>query len=123
MRSGRSYHPLDDILPPLAEDMIEDIEEEPDDDAEMQCRNPGSFPVTKRGFQKFERMLQKQIIRQQRYLEVIWNHALGLFANYKQSVVADEDVACLHEHNHIVNPPAVGSLANRKCTSNRPAAN
>jgi hypothetical protein len=32
-------------------------------------------------------------------------------------------VAWLREHDHIVNPPAAGSLANRKRTSSRPAAN
>jgi hypothetical protein len=123
MRGGRSYLPLDDILPPPAEDMIDDIGEESDDDGETRRPNPRSFPTTKTGFQKFERKLQKRIIRQQRYLEVIRNRALGLFADYEQSVVADEDVAWLREHDHIVNPPAAGSLANRKRTSSRPAAN
>jgi len=75
------------------------------------------------GFQKFERKLQKRIIRQQRYLEVIRNCVHGLFADYEQSVVADEDVAWLREHNNIENPPTAGSLANRKRTSSRPAAN
>jgi hypothetical protein len=123
MRGGRSYLPLDDILPPPAEDMIDDIGEESVDDGETRRPNPRSFPTTKTGFQKFERKLQKRIIRQQRYLEVIRNRALGLFADYEQSVVADEDVAWLREHDHIVNPPAAGSLANRKRTSSRPAAN
>jgi len=123
MRGGHSYLPLDDILPPPTEDMIDDIGEESDDDREMRRPNPRSFPTTKTGFQKFERKLQKRIIRQQQYLEVIQNRALGLFADYEQSVVADEDVAWLREHHHIVNPPAAGSLANRKRTSSRPAAN
>jgi hypothetical protein len=79
--------------------------------------------MMKTGFQKFEQKIHRRIIRQQRYLEVIRNHALGLFADYKQSVVADEDVAWLPEHDHIVNPPAAGSLANRMRTSSRPAAN
>jgi hypothetical protein len=51
--------------------------------------------MTKTGFQKFERKLQLGIIRQKRYLEVIRNRALGLFDNYAQSVVAEEDVAWL----------------------------
>jgi len=123
MRGGRSYLPLDDILPPPADDMINDIGEESDDDGEMRRPNPRSFPTMKTGFQKFELKLQKRIIRQQRYLEVIRNCALGLFADYEQSVVDDEDVAWLREHDHIVNPPAAGSLANRKRTSSRPAAN
>jgi len=123
MRGGRSYLPLNDILPPPAEDMIDDIGEESDDDGETRCPNPRSFLTTKTGFQKFEWKLQKRIIRQQRYLEVIRKHALGLFADYEQSVDADEDVAWLHEHDHIVNPPAAGSLAYRKRTSSRPAAN
>jgi len=65
MRGGRSYLPLDDILPPPAEDMIDNIGEESDDDGEMRRPNPRSFPTTKTGFQKFERKLQKRIIRQQ----------------------------------------------------------
>ena len=123
MRGGRSYLPLDDILSPPAEDIIDDIGEESDDDGEMRRPNPRSLPTTKTGCQKFEQKLQKRIIRQQRYLEVIRNCALGLFADDEQSVVADEDVAWLCEHNHIVNPPTASSLANRKRTSSRPAAN
>jgi len=123
MCGGRSHLPLDDILPPPAEDMIDDIGEESDDVGETLHPNPRSFPTTKTGIQKFERKLQKRIIRQQRYLEVIQNHALGLFADYEQSIVTDEDVAWLQEHDHIVNPPAAGSLANRKRTSSYPAAN
>jgi hypothetical protein len=45
----------------------------------------------------FEQKLQKWIIRQQQHLEVIRNRALGLFADYEQSVVADEEVAWLCE--------------------------
>jgi len=123
MRGGSSYRPLDAILPPQAERMIDDIGEESDDDGEMWCPNPRSFPTTKTGFQKFERKLQKRITRQQRYLEVIRTRALGLCADYEQSVVADEDVAWLPELNHIVNPPAAGSLANWKRKRSRPAAN
>jgi len=123
MCGGCGYLPLDDILAPPAKDMIDDIREELDDDGETRRPNARSFPTTKTGFQKFEWKLQKRIIRQQRYLEVNRNCALGLFADYKKSVVADEDVAWLREHDHIVNPPAAGSLANRKCTSSRPAAN
>jgi len=39
------------------------------------------------------------------------------------SVVTDDDVAWLHEHDRILYPPAAGSLANRKRTSSHPAAN
>ena len=35
MYSGCSYVPVDDILPPVAENMINDIREESDDDAEI----------------------------------------------------------------------------------------
>jgi hypothetical protein len=118
-----SYLPLDDILPPPAREMIHDIREESDDDGEMWRPNPRSFPTTKTGFQKFEWKHQKRIIRQQRYLQVMQNHALGLLAIYEQSVVADEDVAWLCDHDHIVNPSTAGSLANRQCASSRPAAN
>jgi len=71
MRGGRSYLPPDDILPPPAEDMIVDIREESDDDGETRRPNPRSFPMTKTGFENFERKLQTRIIRQQQYLEVI----------------------------------------------------
>ena len=123
MRGGLSYLPLDDILPPPAKDMIDHIGEELDDDGETRCPNPRSFPMMKTGFQKFEQKLQKRIIRQQLYLEVIRNRALGLFADYEQCIVADEDVACLRKHDHIVNPPASGTFANRMRTSSRAAAN
>jgi hypothetical protein len=123
MHGACSYLPLDDILPPPAKAMINNIREESDDDGETRRRNPRSFLTNNTRFQKFELKLQKRIIRQQQYLEVIRNRALGLFAEYEQSVVADEDVAWLCKHNQIVNPPAAGSLANRKCTSSRQAAN
>ena len=123
MRGGHSYLPLDDILPPPAEDMIDDIGEESDDDGETCYQNPRSFPTTKTGFQMFEWKHQKVIIRQQQFLKAIRNCALGLFADYEQSVIAGDNMAWLHEHNHIVNPPAAGSLANRKRKSSRLAAN
>jgi hypothetical protein len=71
MRGGLSYLPLDNIHPPPAEDMMDYIREESDDDGEMRRPNPRSFLTTKSGFHKFERNLQERIIRQQRYLEVI----------------------------------------------------
>jgi len=123
MCGGHSYLPLDDIIPPPAKDMIDDIREESDDDGETWRPNPRSFLTTKTGFQKFEQKLQKMITRLLRYVEVIRNRAPGLFAHYKESVVADDDVALLHEHDHIMNPLAVGSLANTKCSSSRPATN
>jgi len=123
MRGGRIYLPLDQIFPPPAEEMINNIGGESDDDGETWSPNPRPFPMTKTGFQKFEQMLQRMIIRQQQYLEVIWNRALRLFADYEQSLIADKDVAWLCVHNHVVNPPGVGSLANRKLTSICPAAN
>jgi hypothetical protein len=123
MRGGRSYVPLDKILPPPAEDMINDIGEESDDYGEMWRPKPRSFPMMKTDFQKFEWKLQQRIIRQQRYLEVIRNRALGLFAECKKRVVADEDVASVPEYDHIVNSPSAGFLANWMCTSSHPAAN
>ena len=62
---GCSYLPFDVILLPPAEDMIDDIREEPDDDAETGYPNSKIFLTTKTGFQKFERQLQRRIIRQQ----------------------------------------------------------
>jgi len=121
-RGGRSCLPLDNIFPTPAEDIIDDIGDELDDDAVMRRPKPCSFPTTQTGFQNFERKLQKCTFRQQQQLEVIWNHALGLFADYWQSFVAVEDVAWLCEHDHIVNPPAAGSWVNRKCTGSRSAA-
>ena len=72
------------------------------------------LPNNETGFHKCKRKLQRRIIKQQRYLQVIQNCAIGLFPNYKLSVVADEDVAWLPKHNHIVNPLAVDSVANRQ---------
>ena len=71
MRGGRSFLRLDNILPPPAKDMIDDIGEESDDDGEMWHPNPRSFLMMRKGFQKFEWNLQRTILRKQRYLEVI----------------------------------------------------
>jgi len=123
MCGGHSYNPLDDILPPLAEDLIDNIGEESNDDSKMGHRNPRRFPTKKTDFQKFERKHQNRIIWQQRYLEVIRNCAIGLCAEYEQCLAPDEDVASLHKHDDIVNLPAAGSVANGKCTSSQLVAN
>jgi len=93
MGGGRSYLPLVDILPPPAEDMINEIAEVTDDNGETRCPNPRIFLTTKTGFQKLQRKLQKRIVIQQRYLEVIRNRALGPFADYDESIVVDEDIS------------------------------
>jgi len=117
-RRGRHRsHPLDNIIPPPAEDTINIIREVSDDDGERWRPNQRSFPRTKTRFQNFEWMLQGWNIRQQQYVEVIRNRALGPFADYEQSLVGDEDVAWQCTHENIVSPPVGGSLARRKCTS------
>jgi len=50
MCGGHSYVLLDDIVPPPAEDMTDNIEEELNDDAEMWRPNPTSFPTMKLDF-------------------------------------------------------------------------
>jgi len=122
MHGGRNYPPLDDILPPPAEDMIDNTGEKSDNDAEMWCPIPRCFPTTKIGFQTFRWKHQSSIIRQHQYLKVIRNCALALFADCEQRVVADQDVAWLREHDHIVNPPAAGPLCNGRHTFCCPAA-
>jgi len=67
--------------------------------------------------------MQETIITQHRDLEVIQNGALGPFADYEQSLVADEDVAWQCKYDQILNLPAAGSFANRKRTSSHSAAN
>jgi len=119
---GLSNHPLDVILHPAAKDMINDIGEGSDDDTETWRPNPRSVMTTKSDFQQVVRQLQRSIMRQQRYLEDIRRRALRLFADDEQRVVADEDMAWLGKQDHIMNPPAVGSLANWKCTSSCPGS-
>jgi len=51
MPGGCSYLPHDDILPPPADDRINDIREDSDDDAEMLRANPRNFPITNTGEQ------------------------------------------------------------------------
>ena len=103
--------------------MIDVIGEELDDDCGSWHPNPRIVPTTNSGFQTFEWKLQTRIIRLQRCLEIIQNRALGPVADDEQSLVADEHVAWLREHDHILNSPAAGSLANRQRTSSLPAAN
>jgi len=92
MHGGRCNLPLDDIHQPPAEDMIDHITVELDDYAEMQCPNPRISLTKITGFQQFDRKVERRNSWQHRYLEVIWNWAIGLFADYQQIVVADEDV-------------------------------
>jgi len=49
--------------------------------AETLRPNQRSFAITKSGFQKFELALQRSIIRQLQYFEVIQNCPLGLFGD------------------------------------------
>jgi len=49
-RGGRSYVPLDDILPHPAEDMIDDSGEELAHDGETPHPHPRIFPMTKTDF-------------------------------------------------------------------------
>jgi hypothetical protein len=94
MCGGLSYLPRDDILPPPAENIIDDNNEEELDDIRVtRSPNPRWFPTQKTGFQTFKQKRQKRMIRQQQYHEVIRNRALGFFADYAQSPVADENVA------------------------------
>ena len=53
MRGGRSYLLLDKILPPPAEDMIDDIGVESADNAETRGPNLRCYPTPKISFQKF----------------------------------------------------------------------
>jgi len=122
IRAGHHYHPLDDMLPPPAEDIMDNGTEVSDVDGEMWRTNPRSFPTMKTGFQTFQWKLQKRIIREQRYLEVIRNHALSLFADYEQSVVSDENVALLYVYDDIVISSTAGCLMNRNHQCSCPAA-
>lgn len=71
MRGAHIDLPQDDILPPPAENVTDDIGEELHNAAEMRLPTPTSFQTTKTGFQKFESKLRSRIFRQQQYLEVI----------------------------------------------------
>jgi hypothetical protein len=103
--------------------MTKNLGEELDNDRKTQHPNPRRFPTLIIGFLKLEWNIQRRIIRQQRYLEVIQNHALGLFADYKNTIVADEDIPWLYKHNYILNPLAAHSCTNKKCTRCHPAPN
>jgi len=50
----RMYFPLDDIIPPPAEDIIDYISEESDDDGETRRQNRRSFPTSQQGLPKSE---------------------------------------------------------------------
>jgi hypothetical protein len=56
---GRSNLPLDYIVPPRAEDMINNIREQTDDDCKKGRPKSVSFPTIKTAIQKFERTLQR----------------------------------------------------------------
>jgi hypothetical protein len=58
-----------------------------------------------------ELKLEWTIIRQQWYIKVFQNGALGHCADYKWSIFAHKDVAWWHKHNNIVNPAAASSWA------------
>jgi len=123
MRGGRSYLPAADMLALPPEHMIDENVDELEDDGARWHQHPGSFPTMKTGFPKFKSKPHRWILWQQGYLEVIRNRAVGVFADYKQTFVAREDMAWLSEHCHIVTPPAAGSFASRTNPSSRPPPN
>jgi len=106
-QGDRCYLPLGNNLPSAVEDMINNIKEESDDDAEIWHPNATSIPTTKLDFQMFDTKPEWMIIIQQHSHEVIRNYALGPCPNYVRRVVANNTVAWLLDHNHIVDPPAV----------------
>jgi len=63
MCGGLRYLLLDDILPPPAKDMINDIREKSDTDADLRHPHPLRFRAIKIGFPMFSRKLQRRIIR------------------------------------------------------------
>jgi len=64
MGGGRSYCPRDDILPPPATDMIDEIGEESDHEGETQSLFTRCFPMTKTGLENVKQKVQTGIIRQ-----------------------------------------------------------
>ena len=56
-RGGENNVPLESIPPPAAENMIDNIREESDNDSETRHPNPSTVQLTKTGFQKFEMKL------------------------------------------------------------------
>jgi len=114
---GCGYRSVVDMLLPAAENMIDDNTEQSDDDDVMQYPNGRCSPTMNNGFYMIEKKLRRRITTQQWHLEVNRYHALALIANYKQNVIANEDVVWQWQHDHIVDPPTPGSLANRNCTS------
>lgn len=103
-------------------DMIDDIVGELHDEAEARHPHQRSYLIMKSVFQWLEMMLQRWVMKNQQYLQVIQHHPLGLFVDDEQRIIADEDVALLHEHNHFRKPPAAGALATSKGTGSIPAA-
>jgi len=65
MPGGDSYGPLDDSLLAPAKDMMDNIGEESDADAETRHANPRSFRTTIIRLQKFKQKFQTKIIGQQ----------------------------------------------------------
>jgi len=86
MCGGHSYLPLDHILQPPTEDIINDVWDKPDDDDEMRHLIPKSCLTMKPGLQLFERKIQSRNIRLQSYVEFIRICAFRSFAGYKHSV-------------------------------------
>jgi len=62
MHGGRSYHLLDDILPPRAQNMIDDISEASDDDVGTLCLEARSIPTTKTRFQHSKRSFKSALL-------------------------------------------------------------
>jgi hypothetical protein len=64
MRGGCSYLPQDDIFPPPAKDIIDNVKEELNKQGEMRCAHRLNFLMMKPGFQQFEWKLHMRIMIQ-----------------------------------------------------------
>jgi hypothetical protein len=111
---GHSYLALDGTLDLPAEDIINMMVEDLEDNAQRCHTNQRSILSTKLGLQMYERQLQWKHIRLQQYVEVIRHCAVALFTDNMQSSDDNVNLTWLHEHDNIVNPTAAGSFANRK---------
>jgi hypothetical protein len=117
--AGRSFLPLDEILP-QEEEMIDDIGEASDDELASSRPRPRSLPSSLAKLVARDKLIQRRLIRQKRYLTIIQNRGHAIWSDdYLPPDPEEESVNWLHDHKYLVNPPSPGSEAHLKPNEKR----
>jgi hypothetical protein len=117
MPAGTSFLPLEKMLP-QEEEMIDDIGEVSDHKLASSQHRPRSLPSSLKRLMARDKLIQRRLIRQKRYLTIIKDRGFTIWSDYLPLDPEEESNNWLRDHKYLVNPPAPGSEAHLKPNKN-----